>query len=139
MGEAIRSLVFLPTVFTPYDPTSNYLSQMKFAKFMFSQESVCPQGVCAPLHVGRYPPPGQTLCSACWDMVNKRATGMHSCFISSLSVICMTRKHSSRIRASRLRQPYMCFFNSHQMLSPVEGGPQVDKFEQVPSLGHPFH
>ena len=115
---------------------------MKFAKFMFSQVSVCPQGVCAPLHVGRHPPadpPVQCMLGYGQQAGSTHPTGMHSCFISSLSVICMTRKHSSRIRASRLRQPYMCFFNSHQMLGPVEGGPQVDKFEQVPSLGHPFH
>ena len=61
-----------------------YRPQTRFAKVMFSQVSVCPQGgaggVCAPMHVGIHPPwagtpPGRytPLFSACWDTVNKRA------------------------------------------------------------------
>ena len=66
-----------------------YRPQTKFAKVMFSQVSVCPQGgVCPvasgqtlpgrhplgrhppsfPVHAGIHPPH-----SACWDTVNKRA------------------------------------------------------------------
>ena len=52
-------------------------------KVMFSQVSVCPQGVLPHCMLG-CTPPGQTptphspgrplpLCSACWDAVNKRA------------------------------------------------------------------
>ena len=72
-----------------------YHPQTKFAKVMFSQVSVCPRGVSAPLHAGIHPPgqttpgqtpPGQTtpmgrhppgkthppLHSACWDTGNKQ-------------------------------------------------------------------
>ena len=63
-----------------------YRPQTKFAKVMFSQVSVCPQGMALPpLHAGIHPPgqtatpwadpPRQTppLGSACWDTVNKQA------------------------------------------------------------------
>ena len=59
-----------------------YHLQTKFAKVMFSQVSVCPRGVSAPLYAGihtprirgRHPAWADTpLRSACWDMVNKRA------------------------------------------------------------------
>ena len=76
-----------------------YRPQTKFAKVMFSQVSVCPQGEgSGPLHAGIHPgadtpwgdttppgqtPPGQTLPqadtpirSACWDTVNKRVVSI---------------------------------------------------------------
>ena len=50
--------------------STNYRPQMKFAKVMFSQVSVCPRGRGGLPHCMQgHPAP----CSACWDTVNKRA------------------------------------------------------------------
>ena len=66
--------------------------QTKFAKVMFSQVSVCPRGVSAPLHAGIHPwpdtPPGKTSLGRppmqCMLGYGQQAggthpTGMHSC------------------------------------------------------------
>ena len=54
----------------------SYRPQTKFAKVMFSQVSVCPQGVrvSVSMHAGIHTPRADTPPrSACWDTVNKRA------------------------------------------------------------------
>ena len=82
---------------------SDYRPQTKFAKVMFSQVSVCQQGVSAPLHAGytplldrhpqadtpwadtppgRHTPPGQTSPGQTPPWVGgTHPIGMHSCFI----------------------------------------------------------
>ena len=72
------------------DPTY-YRPQTKFAKVMFSQVSVCPSGVSAPLHAGIHthradtpPPQPDTPPARCMLGYGQQAggthpTGMHSC------------------------------------------------------------
>ena len=62
-----------------------YRPQTKFAKVMFSQVSVCPWGVCAPLHAGIHPPdqrqtpPSQCMLGYGQLVSGTHPTGMHSC------------------------------------------------------------
>ena len=78
----------------PIDVTPlNYLPQMKFAKVMFSQVSVCPWG-------GR-PPPGQSPPTQCMLGYGQQAggthpTGMQSC-LAMVSVVIFYCRHGSVI------------------------------------------
>ena len=115
-------------VYNPPGFCNYYHPQTKFAKVMFSQVSVCPQGgggfcpiACwdiPPGTRGRHPPgrhpPEQTppwetppgpeadtlpgrhpLCSACWDMVNKRAVHIPlECILVSSIELLLPREHT---------------------------------------------
>ena len=69
------------------DPTY-YRPQTKFVKVMFSQVSVCPWGVSAPLHAGIHTqgrhstprhPPAQCMLGYGQQAGGTHPTGMHSC------------------------------------------------------------